>query len=574
MKEKPEMPLSVGVTAHRDLLESEVPAIEKAVAEFFNTLRLEFPDLSLQLITPLAEGGDRLAARVALDLGVELIAVLPMEQDEYERDFDSAESLAEFRSLLECARETIKLPAASASGVETPEESGARRDRLYAQLGLFISDHCQVLLALWDGKPSMAMGGTAQVVRYHLTGAMEGFAEKQAAANLLANNENDLVFHIACSRQQENGKPAASLQALDASWITSLRGRENSLEMPREYRMMLERLQEFDADAEKYRNEIEASGFSLIADLPSFEIPDGTRRADVYHGAADWLAMHFQKRVHLSLSATYLLAVAMGLAFLLYSEYTSMTWMVLCFLILFFTGVAFHFIAERRQWHRKYLDYRALAEGLRVQMYWNLSGVVNSAEVGFAYDSFLNKQDVELGWIRHVMRSASMQRARGFDPDPRWVSWVIERWIGQEARGNGQLSYYSHKKLQYAIRHRRTALLGTLTLWSGIAVAFGLMLFGSNVPEEQMRILMILMGALPLIAGVRDAYAHKKAEKELIRQYEFMSRIFGNARKLLDQSSDLEFQRQVLRALGEAALEEGAAWILMHRERPPEYSGL
>jgi hypothetical protein len=43
---------------------------------------------------------------------------------------------------------------------------------------------------------------------------------------------------------------------------------------------------------------------------------------------------------------------------------------------------------------------------------------------------------------------------------------------------------------------------------------------------------------------------------------------------LLDESSELHFQRPVLRALGEAALEEGAEWILMHRERPLEYSGL
>jgi hypothetical protein len=272
--------------------------------------------------------------------------------------------------------------------------------------------------------------------------------------------------------------------------------------------------------------------------------------------------------------STYLLAALMGLVFLLYSEYSGSAWMVLLFLALFFVGVAFHFIGERRQWHRKYLDYRALAEGLRVQIYWNLSGVVDPASAEFAYDSFLNKQDVELGWIRHVMRTASMQRARGSEPDPRWVEWVVERWIGQEGSGDGQLAYYSSKTHQNAIHHQRTGMLGNICLWSGIGVAFLLLLFGSRASEEQLIVMMILMGALPLIAGVRAAYAHKKAEKELIRQYDFMSRIFGNARQLLDESSELHFQRRVLRALGEAALEEGAEWILMHRERPLEYSGL
>jgi len=53
-----------------------------------------------------------------------------------------------------------------------------------------------------------------------------------------------------------------------------------------------------------------------------------------------------------------------------------------------------------------------------------------------------------------------------------------------------------------------------------------------------------------------------------------MSRVFGKARKLLDESGDLQFQRQVLKALGQAALDEGAEWLLMHRERPLEHGRL
>ena len=65
----------------------------------------------------------------------------------------------------------------------------------------------------------------------------------------------------------------------------------------------------------------------------------------------------------------------------------------------------------------------ALAEALRVQFYWNVSGVVDPHSPAFAYDTFLHRQDVELGWIRHVMRTASALRDRGarifygHDPD-------------------------------------------------------------------------------------------------------------------------------------------------------------
>ncbi len=53
-----------------------------------------------------------------------------------------------------------------------------------------------------------------------------------------------------------------------------------------------------------------------------------------------------------------------------------------------------------------------------------------------------------------------------------------------------------------------------------------------------------------------------------------MCGVLANARRLLDSSDDVDFRRAVLRALGNAALEEGAEWILMHRERPLEHSGL
>jgi hypothetical protein len=117
-------------------------------------------------------------------------------------------------------------------------------------------------------------------------------------------------------------------------------------------------------------------------------------------------------------------------------------------------------------------------------------------------------------------------------------------------------------------------MLGNLCLWAGIALAILLYALGTDGDGEQRRTLLVLMGVLPLVAGIWDAYSHKKAEKELIKQYGFMSRVFEKARKLLDGSDQLSFQRQVLKALGQAALDEGAEWLLMQRERPLEHGRL
>jgi len=60
------VPLIVGVTGHRDLVAGEVPQIRKLLMAFFNSLRERFPDRPLTVISPLAEGADRLVAEVAL----------------------------------------------------------------------------------------------------------------------------------------------------------------------------------------------------------------------------------------------------------------------------------------------------------------------------------------------------------------------------------------------------------------------------------------------------------------------------------------------------------------------------
>ena len=79
--------------------------------------------------------------------------------------------------------------------------------------------------------------------------------------------------------------------------------------------------------------------------------------------------------------------------------------------------------------------------------------------------------------------------------------------------------------------------------------------------------LLVFMGVAALFAGVRQAYSHKLADKELIKQYRFMARVLANAAQQLAEARTPAQQRRVLEALGDAALQEHAEWILMHRER-------
>ena len=94
------VPIVVGITGHRDILVEDRSVLRGALRRELDRLALENPHSPKLLLSGLAEGADRLAAFCALEAGWQLGAVLPLPQADYETDFESAESLAEFRYLL------------------------------------------------------------------------------------------------------------------------------------------------------------------------------------------------------------------------------------------------------------------------------------------------------------------------------------------------------------------------------------------------------------------------------------------------------------------------------------------
>lgn len=567
------VPLVIGVTGHRDLVSDEVPQLRRGVREFFKGLQARHPDLPIAVMSPLAEGADRMVAEEARALGIPLIVPLPFAAELYEQDFQTPGSVDEFREL--CAgAEVIELPLLPGDTPQTIAEHGPRRDAHYARLGIYLCAHCHILLAVWDGKPSEKLGGTAQVVRFHHWDEMPGFVERsESSPQILAEDESDLVYHLVCSRDQRDGAPAPGLEPLDAWWFTTDSAMPRSREMPAAYRGIFQRAAEFNRDVLQFRERIRKECWPLLPDDAPPGVAAVAAPVDAIFRSADWLAIHFQSRVTMALRALYTLAALMGLAFIAFSDVPGMDLMVFPFLAFFAGGLVIYRFAERGGWHRKYLDYRALAEGLRVQFYLVSAGAMAGRTTKFAHDNFLQKQDVELGWIRNVMRYAgrlgdiSMQGHEGLD-------FVVREWVGTPHPGSGQLAYYERKAIERTGLWRRTQSLSMFCLWVGISVAVVLAIFGRYIEGGWRDLAIVLMGILPLTAAVREAYAQKRAEKELIKQYLFMARIFGNARRRMESADTDAKRRQILKALGDAALEEHAQWILIHRERPLEHGGL
>ena len=171
----PQIPLvlSVGVTGHRadmvpdraiDPLRDCISRTLALIAAAGRDLLERHGDLfapgncRLRLVSPLADGADQIVAEVALALGWELQAILPFERSVYRETLASDDSRKHFDGLIERAERVLELPGDSCEGFDA-----------YVMTGRATVAHCDMLIAIWDGRPPRGRGGTAEVVQLALT---------------------------------------------------------------------------------------------------------------------------------------------------------------------------------------------------------------------------------------------------------------------------------------------------------------------------------------------------------------------------------------------------------------------
>ncbi len=566
------VPLVVAVTGHRDLVATEIPAIRAKVRACLGTLRDDYPGRLVGVLSALAEGADRLVAEVALELGMPLTAVLPMPRALYEQDFVTAASRAEFARLCSAAADVFELPLTAGSSAEAVAAPGQARSLQYAAVGVFLCAHCHVLLALWDGKDNGQLGGTGQVVRFHHHDVMPDYAPPTSVSLLsLTDDESDLVHHIVCSRDRPGGAPAPGLEPLQAFWFTKDTDNPRTDAMPARHRRVLAHANEFSREAQAFAARIDAGRSSLLAAAKAGEATPGLGDIDQAFGAADWLAIRYQQRVRRVLAVGHVCALLAAAGYLVYNDVLTTPALIAAILLLMLIAVGVNLAAVRGAWHRKYLDYRTLAEGLRVQFYWAAAGVTSGNVTKFAHDNCLQMRDVELGWIRNVMRVAGTECDVAPNLAPAGLAFARREWIGDHERG--QLAYYRRRSLQRARETALTRHIGRIGIATTLVALGALLFIGPWLPTPWRTPIVVAMGITLLLVGVRRSYAQSTAESELIRQYEFMHRIFRNARRRLDEAATDAEQRRILKLLGDSALEEHAEWILIHRERAIEEEG-
>ncbi len=331
----------------------------------------------LLFVSALADGADQMAAEVALDLGFELHAVLPFDCDRYRAGMADEASRARFDDLL--SRSTCSL--------ELPGNGGEDLDA-YVMAGRATIAHSDVIIAVWDGLPPRGRGGTGEVVGLaHERGTpivhvpVDATGETMIRWTAFEPNVVTLVDDPANVRPFDDGSAEAVLFAIlapppdpqeRAFLLTFLGERPRAIRPRIEYPLLLAaagisplRRHHWRADLSSQMTRAEWQSYSEACErAQAASAPLGALEQS--YDWADSVASHFAQSFrsgHVFNFVLAALAVFLGTANLILPGWAIYLEVGLFFAVL--AIIANTWAANRGQWHRRWLDYRQLAERLR-----------------------------------------------------------------------------------------------------------------------------------------------------------------------------------------------------------------
>jgi len=536
--------LRIGVTGHRVLLDEDELAqrvrdvLGSRLVELFDetSARLiasaRHTPVALSVLTPLAEGADRLLARevLAMPLGA-IEAVLPFPKKQYENDFETPESRREFEQLLSRATRSSVLNRRLGPVDATETDLAEAKRQAYVDVGRYTVDHCDLLIALWDGQPARGEGGTAKVVEY-----AKEVGRPLVVISTTAPYEVELSVGHALS--------AEAFSRLEAF---------NSFPIPEAKQA------EYVENA--YRDIFEAHDAPAVCDENKAEIR--SRLLPVYVRASA-IAEHSQKaheragRLVYGSSLLALTSVAVGVLFPDIAPFAFGLEFLLLLLVL-----ATVFFADRGRVHRQWVENRFLAERIRSAVFFAACGFQPSA---LRVPAHLGRMRSSGKWMLAAFDETwdAVRTKRQADATlPGLARFVRERWIEDQLR-------YHESKSRAAERVSRRLEVGGMLIFAValLAPAAHLILFRPGLGlearwlEMSLTLAAIILPALgATLEGVRSHGEYSRIAKRSENMAEALRELDHRAGQVRDQ----ETLHGLMHEVEELMLVEAADWLALMR---------
>lgn len=553
------VPIAIGITGHRDLRPQDIPQLEATLRGVLRELRQRYPSTPITVVSALAEGADRLAARIALQEGARLVAPLPMRRELYETDFPTEASRTEFAEFLARAWSWFELPLLPGATEDEISIYGPARDRQYAYVGAYLARNSQMLIAMWDGVPLELVGGTAFIAEFQLKGIPPTYIPRHS---IFEPEETGPVYHIITPRirnQQPPENPCTLRKLYPERFGSQANGERAFQEMlARIERLNRAIIQQTPPGLPQFANQLrDPAHHEVLQTLQRCTLIDQVATAEQARAS--------RKTVALS-AATLLMIVTMNALALMPFSLSSIFVSYLLPLLLLLTAGGW--TAYLLRGTSPYFDYRALAEGLRVRTFWLLSGINEPVA-----EHYLGKQRSELDWVRQSLRAVTLPMMQGsrcylspsFPANSTDWSIVEKEWIAVQER------YYTAAAKREEVLARRARGVAVLVLLSGVLVTLLQLAWGQPLNYAPIAVIVYAEWLLPLVVGLLLMLVIRTTMQDYGRRYQRMATLFQQGDRILrDLLSGQEYEsaRQMVTALGKEALNENGEWLLRHRTRP------
>lgn len=516
------MIIRIGVTGHRRLENEQ--AVRQSVKQVLTGLDrvLAHTPHSFVVVSPLAEGADRLVVNEVLDwkatkeiVASSLEVVLPMPELEYVRDFASLESQQEFQSLLERASSKQTMGAV------------ADRDAAYERAGHYVIERCDMLIAIWDGKPAAGRGGTAQIVEY-----------ARGAGRTIAwiNSENGEV-----KQEGREDRIFDSMEYLDAFNAEHLANSQVQLAVEVQSRILAEQARESRLPHE------------LLEPLREHLLPNFIR--------ADLLAQRYQGRHVKAGTAIYALAAAavatVTLQTLFFPELFQLVWFEVAEMAIILLLMA---AAHLGDWHRKWIDYRFLAESLRVALFLSIAGVECRLPRPPPYLRLAQRPDEWMARaFEQIWKTRTRMNAECEIPLVSLKEFLLRGWVGDQS------SYYVRASKRQGRRHTQLSRAGeTVFVLTLVAAAFHATGWGELwFPALQPNMLALVAIVLPAIGGALGAIHMQREYLRNAERYVHMARYLSTLDEEIKQAPNRASLTSTLEKANKVLLLENQDWRVL-----------
>jgi hypothetical protein len=414
------IPLIIGVTGHRNIRQEDHKTLKEKVRQQLLFLKQRCPETQLIMLNSLAQGADQLCAEIALELNIALIVPLPFSLDRYREDF-SDEALLQLNRLCSLAKEVFVVQP-----LESPIEP--TNDFNYRQAGLYIIRHCHILLACWDGKGGDLMGcGSASLVEMIKQGSY-------IAHGQLSSHNDSPIIHIVTQRQNE--PPLENAFAI------------NIIEP---FTDALSELLTSTNDTNKDIRNNQGTTYPLV-ETPLEGISERLHNA---YQQSDRCSNTYQRRYLKAMRQLSWCGVFLVISFLLYDEAESNIFLI-TYGLLILLSLTIYLKSKKDQVHIKYLEYRALAETLRVQFYLSMFGIGENITEHFTWT-----QKKSNTWIRKAVTSLLIGNSSKQVLSARELKSL---WI------DDQLSYHKKALIKHQQQDRLNQRMTKLLLFYSITL--------------------------------------------------------------------------------------------------------